>query len=94
MYTLTAKHIHPYCTYTLTHTGSQWNIEILLLMCVYAVAGVAGDPRVVEVGEVTDTRDPGQGDLFYYGSSFSESTMWPGAIPAVTLHPVTCNADD
>ncbi|CAI8040047.1 hypothetical protein GBAR_LOCUS22327, partial [Geodia barretti] len=41
----------------------------------------AGDPRVVEVGEVTDTRDPEPGDTFYYDSSFSDSSVWPEGIP-------------
>ena len=42
------------------------------------VSDVSGDPRVVEVGEVTDTRDPAQGDLFYYGTTFTEAAVWPG----------------
>jgi gamma-aminobutyric acid type B receptor len=40
-----------------------------------------GEPQVRDVGEVTDTRDPQQGDLFYYGSSFTESLLWPDGIP-------------
>ena len=42
------------------------------------VAGVSGDPGVVAVGEVTDTRDPAAGDLFYYDTSFSDTAVWPG----------------
>ena len=33
---------------------------------------------MVVVGEVTDTRNPELGDIFYYDSSFSDSSIWPG----------------
>ena len=48
----------------------------------------AGDPLVVEVGEVTDTRELASGDLFYFTDSYTEDSLWPGKTAQTHTYPL------